>query len=97
VRARELGRVLGDKLLEADSPNNLGVDYSDLGGQRQAVALCEEALVRSREPGNRVLEAATLDSLGKCHHRAGDHAEAISYFQRPWTCTATSRTSTARP
>jgi DNA-binding SARP family transcriptional activator/tetratricopeptide (TPR) repeat protein len=81
-RARELSRVLGDKLLEADSLNNLGVNYSDLGDQRQAVALCEEALVRSRELGNRVLEAATLDSLGKCHHRAGDHAEAISHFLR---------------
>ena len=32
--------------------------------------------------GNRLGEAATLDSLGYCHHQAGRHRQAVTVYQQ---------------
>jgi len=81
VRSHEIARILGDQLMEADCLNNVGCAHSDLGDHDQAIALCEQALTRSRELGNRPLEAAAHDSLGKINHRAGRYAVAVGYFK----------------
>lgn len=82
IRSHEISRVLGDQLMEADCLNNVGCAHSDLGDHDQAIVLCEQALVRSRELRNRPLEAAAQDSLGRIHHRADRYAMAVAYFKQ---------------
>ncbi len=82
IRSHEISRILDDQLMEADCLNNVGWAHSDLGDHEQAIVLCEQALVRSRELGNRPLEAAAQDSLGKVHHRAGRYVKAVGYFKQ---------------
>ncbi|WP_106190952.1 AfsR/SARP family transcriptional regulator [Umezawaea tangerina] len=82
IRAHEISRLLGDRLMEADCINNLGCAHSDLGDHEQGVLLCEKALLMSRELENRSLEAAAQDSLGTIHDRAGRHSRAILCYRQ---------------
>jgi tetratricopeptide (TPR) repeat protein len=56
-----------------------------LGNNRQAFSYCRKALEMHRDLGDRLGEAATLDSLGYCCQQAGRHHQAIEFYQQALT------------
>jgi len=82
LRALELSRAAGDRILEMMSLNDVGYCHAMLGNYRQAIVCCERALAGSREAGERNRESATWDSLGYIQHQLGDHRRAIACYER---------------
>lgn len=71
-RAAECYAAAGNAAGEANALNAVGW-YASLGGaHEQALAVCQEALLRNRAAGDRSGEAATLDSIGAAHLELGD-------------------------
>ncbi|MBU2662542.1 tetratricopeptide repeat protein [Actinoplanes bogorensis] len=50
------------------------------GRDREAVAVCNQALVLQRRIGTLQEQAASLDTLGLASHRLGDFGEAIHHY-----------------
>jgi tetratricopeptide (TPR) repeat protein len=70
-------------------PYNLSRAYQYLGAvamsernYKQAADSFGEALVRSRQVGNRQLEAVELQNLGAAYQEMGQRAEALDYYQQ---------------
>jgi len=63
-----------------DALNGIGMCHAELGNYQQTVAACTEALAFARETD--APEDGVWDTLGFAHHRLGDHARAITCFQR---------------
>ena len=76
LHGRIHGRV-SDSALDAAHLNTLGLCHYRLGEYRQAIDLLTQALVISRDTGNRQSEGVHLGSLGLCHHRLGEYRQAI--------------------
>jgi len=57
------------------------LDNALLGNNQRALSYCERALELHRATGDRFGEAATLDSLGYCHHQAGRHRQAVTFYE----------------
>jgi tetratricopeptide (TPR) repeat protein len=60
----------------------VGWDHVQLGNYQRALSYCGKALKLQRESGNRLGEAATLDSLGYCCHQIGHYSQAVAYYQQ---------------
>ncbi|HEX9037480.1 MAG TPA: helix-turn-helix domain-containing protein [Ktedonobacterales bacterium] len=66
--------------MEADALTTLGIGYSDLGDNVQAIALLEEALASTRRLEAPGLTAATLGRLGLFTANLGQLARASAYL-----------------
>jgi len=66
-RAAECYAAAGNAAGEANALNAVGWYLSLGGAHEQALAVCEQALLRNRAAGDRSGEAATLDSIGAAH------------------------------
>jgi len=74
------GRIYGriaDPALNAGHLTNLGLCHNRLGEYRRAIDLLTQALVISRESGDREGEGAQLSNLGNCHDNLGEYQRAI--------------------
>ncbi len=79
-RSLALFKAKGHRLGQAKALSILGWNQALLGRFRAAVASCEKGLALTG--ASVAIEGPTLDILGVCHHRLGDHERALSYFRR---------------
>lgn len=69
--------------LEAEVLRNLGVVYRNLGDSARFLSLTEQALIKYRESGNIIAEAAAINNLGVYHHdEEFDSGKATDYFEQ---------------
>jgi tetratricopeptide (TPR) repeat protein len=61
---------------------NLGWAYNNLGNTQQALEALQQALAISREVGDRIMEAATLSSIGDIHADLGNTQQALEALQQ---------------
>jgi DNA-binding SARP family transcriptional activator/tetratricopeptide (TPR) repeat protein len=82
-RARELFELLPPQRAGlAAALNTVGWLEARLGNREQGLADCQQALALAEELDNRVVAAATWDSLGYVRHLLGQHEAAVSCYQR---------------
>jgi tetratricopeptide (TPR) repeat protein len=81
-QARQIGRQIGDRLVEAAMLGNLGSAYLDLGDARTATKLSNESLTIARELRNRKFEGNALGILGNACLNSSDVRKAIAYFEQ---------------
>ena len=67
---------------EAEFLNRLGLAYADLGEPRKAIEHYEQALMISREIGDRRGEGNNLGSLGLAYSDLGEMRLAIEYYEQ---------------
>ena len=67
---------------EAEFLNRLGLAYADLGDPRKAIEHYEQALMISREIGDRRGEGNNLGSLGLAYSDLGEMRLAIEYYEQ---------------
>jgi tetratricopeptide (TPR) repeat protein len=75
-------RLTGDRVGEGMATCNLGNAYGDLGDQRKATDLQEQALIIARESGDRRAEGVCIGNLGHSYMLAGDPPKAIELFEQ---------------
>jgi DNA-binding SARP family transcriptional activator/tetratricopeptide (TPR) repeat protein len=80
-RARELFEVLDQGSGLAASLNTAGWFEAQLGNTELGLRYCQRALVLAQEADNRVIAAATWDSLGYIRRLLGQYAEAVRCHQ----------------
>jgi tetratricopeptide (TPR) repeat protein len=81
-RAFDLYGAAGERALQANPLNGIGLAHVRLGNHRQALRYCEPALALQQEFGDRSEEAATWASLGHARSGLGDYTgSAICYRQ----------------
>ena len=76
----EISREVGDRHLEADSLNNLGIVAMHLGELNEAQSLLNDSLVLKRRIGNVIGLPKTLRNLGNVTAALGDSKKAEKYF-----------------
>jgi diguanylate cyclase (GGDEF)-like protein len=81
ARAREVGRVASDSMVEAASLNSLANVRSNAGDWVAAGELYGEALQVARRNGLRQYEIDNLDGLGQVYGALGDHEAASQAHQ----------------
>ena len=79
--ALALREETGDLLRVANSFNNLGLIYNDMGDYRHAIAAFREAQTTYATLGNRELAAGSLLNIGLAHHMDGRLDEAIHAYR----------------
>ncbi len=79
--ALALREETGDLLRVANSFNNLGLVYNDMGDYRHAIAAFREAQATYATLGNRELAAGSLLNIGLAHHLDGRLDEAIRAYR----------------
>lgn len=87
LRALGLGRELKDAAKEADSLNNLGVIYSELGEPEKTLRHYEEALriwegLPASSPDVQKGLIETLNNLGTYYHQMRQLDRALAYYNR---------------
>jgi tetratricopeptide (TPR) repeat protein len=75
-------RRLKNRGSEGAALGNLGIAYSNLGDNRQAIDLYEQRLVIAREIGDRRGEGAALGNLGLAYMNLGDYRKAIDLYEQ---------------
>jgi tetratricopeptide (TPR) repeat protein len=75
-------RLTGDRVGEGMAICNLGNAYGDLGDQRKATSLQEQALIIARESGDRRAEGICIGNLGHSYMLAGDPLKAIELLEQ---------------
>jgi tetratricopeptide (TPR) repeat protein len=82
-RARELFELLDQQQAGlAAALNTAGWFEARLGDTARGLAYCQQALALAQEIGNRVIAAATWDSLGYVRHLLGQYETAVSCYQQ---------------
>ncbi len=95
-QALALARDAGDRLAEAVSLIDLGLVQQLTGDYQAATASYERALPLARSVGSAFDEADALCELGAVRRLTGDYPAALLASARPWTCSITSATGSAR-
>jgi CHAT domain-containing protein len=80
VEALDLARRAGDRILEADAHNMLGVLETRAGNYRAAEETYLEALGIDREENDPARTARLLSNLGSLHGNIGEYREALQYL-----------------
>jgi tetratricopeptide (TPR) repeat protein/transcriptional regulator with XRE-family HTH domain len=75
----------GSRRDEARLNNNIGLAYSRLGRQREAIDLIHRSLAISREFEDGDVEANSLVNLAQAHQRLGEYAAAFEIQRRALT------------
>lgn len=75
----------GSRRDEARLLAHLGIAYSRLGRQREAIELTHRALGINREFQDGYLEALSLENLGQIHQRRGEYGQAFEFQHRALT------------
>ncbi|AFL85478.1 signal transduction histidine kinase [Belliella baltica DSM 15883] len=78
--AIELSKLLGNKHLEAQNINRLGVYYRNMNLQEEALQLYEEALELSLESGDQTQIGHSLNNIGQMYYYKEYFDEALSYY-----------------
>lgn len=82
-QARELFERTGQSPVGlAAALNTVGWFEAHLGNLADGLAHCQQGLALAEEAGNRLITAATWDSLGYVRHLLGHHEAAVSCYQR---------------
>ncbi|MBW7884474.1 MAG: type I toxin-antitoxin system ptaRNA1 family toxin [Caldilineaceae bacterium] len=79
-QALEVARRQDDVATQATLLNNIGLVYSDLGEQAQALAYYEQALLR--QVGDKGGEARTLNNIGGVYSALGEKTQALAYYEQ---------------
>lgn len=80
--ALALYRSAGDRKGEAQTLNNIGVTYWQLGEMENALRLDNEALEARRAAGDQAGEAQTLNNIGMVHWSSGEIPQALDFFNQ---------------
>jgi tetratricopeptide (TPR) repeat protein len=75
-------RCLGDKVMEVDCLDNLGIAHAELGDAKNAIAYHHQSLIIYREIGNRRGESIALGHLGNAYADLCDYRKAIEYYEQ---------------
>lgn len=75
-----LRESMGDLLRVANSSNNLGLIYIDMGDYGHAIAALQEANATYTALGNRELAAGALLNIGLAHHLSGRLPAAVQAY-----------------
>lgn len=78
-------RTGGSRRDESRLVGNIGLVYSRLGRQWEAIDLLQQQLEMTREFGDDYLEAMSLENLGQTYQRQGKFPEAFTCQQRALT------------
>jgi DNA-binding SARP family transcriptional activator/tetratricopeptide (TPR) repeat protein/transcriptional regulator with XRE-family HTH domain len=84
-RARELFELLDQPAGLAAALNTVGWFEARFGHTARGLAYCQQGLALAQEIDNRVIAAATWDSLGYVRHLLGQHEAAVSCYERAAT------------
>ncbi|GAX41323.1 TPR repeat-containing protein [Tolypothrix sp. NIES-4075] len=71
---------MGNRSGEANTLNNIGKVYSDLGQNQQALSFYNSSLPLRRAVGDRSGEANTLNNIGKVYSDLGQNQQALSFY-----------------
>ena len=77
-----IAQAIGDRKGEANSVNNLGVAYRNLGDYRKAIDFQQQSLTIAREIGYRQGEGTSLGNLAIAYENLGDYQKAIDFHQK---------------
>lgn len=80
--AIELSRILGNKELEAQNINRLGVYYRNMNLQEEALKLYEEALELSLESKENIQIGHSLNNIGQMYFYREYYDEALEYYEQ---------------
>jgi tetratricopeptide (TPR) repeat protein len=83
LQARDLRRETGDQWgVSANSTNNIGCTYIDMGKFDLALDCFQQVLATSRAGGSRYLETLALSNLGQAYAGLGRASEALACSRR---------------
>ncbi|NER53142.1 MAG: CHAT domain-containing protein, partial [Symploca sp. SIO1A3] len=77
-----IAREIKDRNGEAQSLNNLGIAYRNLGEYTQAIDYHQQSLAIAREISDRKREGQSLGNLGNAYFFLGEYTQAIDYHQQ---------------
>jgi CHAT domain-containing protein/tetratricopeptide (TPR) repeat protein len=80
--ALKLWQGVGDRAREADTLNEIGVIYGNMGDPKKALGYYDQAVPLYREAGDQINEATTMTNIGLCHWRLGESHEALKYHDQ---------------
>ncbi len=80
LRALHTAKETGDPVVEAETRNDLGLVYGELGDFEGALEHFLAGLRLSREYGSTKL-ARLLNNIGNVYHELGDHRESLRFFE----------------
>ena len=79
LKAQELAREIGDRELEADISNNLGLSYKRAGHYELGYRAYSKALSISRSLGDQVRQSKALNNIALAYIRQEKYEEALTY------------------
>lgn len=80
LRALQTARAIDDPVLEADTRNDLGLVYGELGDFEGALEHLLAGLRLMRNAGSTKL-SRLLNNIGNVYYGLGDHREALGFFE----------------
>ncbi|WP_088243909.1 tetratricopeptide repeat protein [Calothrix rhizosoleniae] len=72
-----ISKEIGNRLGVANSLNNLGLAYRNLGDYKKAIDYHQQSLKIDKEIGNRLGVANSLGNLGNTYHSLGDYKKPL--------------------
>ena len=88
----QIANELKDRKLEALYMSNLGICYEELNNIPVAALHCEQALRLSRDVGDAVREAHSLNILGDCYLKVGMMEESLDSYEKSLNLARKNRT-----
>jgi tetratricopeptide (TPR) repeat protein len=80
--ALKLWQQLDDKRWEAETLNNIGKVYDDLGEKQEVLKYYNQALPILRAVGDKGIEASTLNNIGIVYDDLGEKQEGLKYYNQ---------------
>ncbi|MDO9552853.1 ATP-binding protein [Rhodonellum sp.] len=81
----DMAKKLGDKNIEAQNLNRLGIFYRNLDLQEEALKYYDEALKTSRSIQNKKEEGFALNNIAQIYHYQNLHEESIDFYTEAQT------------
>jgi CHAT domain-containing protein/Tfp pilus assembly protein PilF len=81
-QALDLRREIGERSGQADTLNNIGMVYRDLGDKQKAMDYYNQALPVYSQAGDRGNQAHELINLGIVHSDLGERQKALDYYNQ---------------
>lgn len=77
-----LWRDLNNRSMEAETLDNIGTIYSNLGEKQKALAYYNQALKLEQSLGSRAKEAAVLSNIGVVFSDLGENQKALDFYRQ---------------